>query len=364
MKDNTRNIRKGIIAFLVTVLLLSNTLVCAQLTTPISSHNGRIVVLADDWTLGNYWNEGDTLQFTSNVFMWLTEFATPEVQDKILIDKDYYDYTKSGHDISGLLNGLTTLGYNYDLVSPSEWTPEMLSSYGAVLLERGQFTGAYDSTIIKSYILNGGGILVIGGASPQNIVDQNNFLNSFGLQVNDHVTVGIQYLTEFVSHPITENVDSLATLNPTPITLVPEKLEFVQEPQVLSVKLGYYWLAVWDGGIPVTIDLDPDTLNLKSQGEWITAHIELPAGYDINEINISTIRLNGTIPAEPEPKAIGDYDGDSVPDLMVKFDRTCLIDHLDTVDTAKLTELSLIGELFDGTPFEGYDIIRVIDKGK
>ncbi|MEW5995324.1 MAG: glycoside hydrolase family 16 protein [Candidatus Zixiibacteriota bacterium] len=30
--------------------------------------------------------------------------------------------------------------------------------------------------------------------------------------------------------------------------------------------------------VPATVDIDPDTLNLKSQGRWITAYIELPAG--------------------------------------------------------------------------------------
>lgn len=349
--------QKGIIAFLVAVFLLSNTVGICTATTPISSQyfdapKGRIVVLSDDWTLGNYWGIGDTLQFTSNTFTWLTEHATPDVQNKILIDKNY-SYVFSGNDISKLLFNLTSLGYHYDLVSPGDWTPELLSSYGAVLLERGQFTGAYNSTIIKSYILNGGGILVIGGAYPSNIEDQNMFLNSFGLQVDPPIIVGYQDLTDFVSHPVTQDVSCLATLNPTPITLVPEELEFVQEPQVLAQKLGYNWLAVWDATIPATINIDPDTLNLKSAGKGITCYIKLPEGYDVKDINVSSIELSyGGFEVGGE---YGEFDPN---ELMVKFDRSAVQDLIGSPGDA--VELTVTGELNDGTPFKGSDTIRVI----
>ena len=33
--------------------------------------------------------------------------------------------------------------------------------------------------------------------------------------------------------------------------------------------------------IPATIDFDPDTLNLGSNGKWVTVYIELLTGYDV-----------------------------------------------------------------------------------
>ncbi|GEM_PF-6653402 len=43
-------------------------------------------------------------------------------------------------------------------------------------------------------------------------------------------------------------------------------------------------------GVPVSveasIDFDPDTLNLKSKGKWVTVYTELPAGYDVTDINV------------------------------------------------------------------------------
>ncbi len=76
------------------------------------------------------------------------------------------------------------------------------------------------------------------------------------------------------------------------------------------------------------IDIDPDTLNLKSKGKWVTVYIELSEGFDVEDIDIDTLELEG-IPAEDSPTEIGDYDDDGIPDLMVKFDRKALIEHLE-----------------------------------
>jgi hypothetical protein len=45
--------------------------------------------------------------------------------------------------------------------------------------------------------------------------------------------------------------------------------------------------------IIASIDIKPDTLNLKSKGNWITAYIELPEGSNVGDIDCSTIRLAG-----------------------------------------------------------------------
>lgn len=118
-----------------------------------------------------------------------------------------------------------------------------------------------------------------------------------------------------------------------------------------------------------TIDIDPDTLNLIDKGKWITAYIEFPEGYNVTDINVSTILLNGSIPIDINaPLTIGDYDNDSIPDLMVKFDRAEVISYiLANIDTTKLYEerfmtvtLTITGKLNDGTPFQGSTTIRVI----
>jgi hypothetical protein len=129
----------------------------------------------------------------------------------------------------------------------------------------------------------------------------------------------------------------------------------------------YYYvddLSVREVTMPVVqaeIDLDPDTLNPKSKGKWITAYIELPDGYDVADIYVNAVTLEGTIPAENHPTEAGDYDTDGIPDLMVKFDRQALIEYLDGM-TGEVTS-TVSGELGDGTTFEGSDIITVIPTG-
>jgi DNA-binding beta-propeller fold protein YncE len=118
-----------------------------------------------------------------------------------------------------------------------------------------------------------------------------------------------------------------------------------------------YDLTVNTGYLDATIDFDPDTLNSKSKGKWVTVYIELPVGYDVNDIDIESIMLGGVIPAETKPTGIGDYDNDVIPDLMVKFNRSAVIDLLPVGDTIYVM---IYGTLGDGTPFIGTDVIRVI----
>ncbi|MDI6642475.1 MAG: hypothetical protein QMD95_00225 [Candidatus Hodarchaeaceae archaeon] len=114
--------------------------------------------------------------------------------------------------------------------------------------------------------------------------------------------------------------------------------------------------------IPAMIDIDPETLNLRSQGRWITCYIELPGGLDVAKIDVSTVALEGDIflegilSAEPWPTEIGDHDGDGVPDLMVKFDRSAVQGLVSVGDNVELTVIGKWGS----APFRGSDTIRVI----
>ncbi len=127
-----------------------------------------------------------------------------------------------------------------------------------------------------------------------------------------------------------------------------------------------------DTGAPfsATIDIDPNVLNLKSHGRWITCYIEVPEEYAVEDIDMSTVALTAIdgMSIEPlyrdGPTEIGDYDEDDIPDLMVKFDRQVLIDVLNEIIVPPVdVELTVGGELTDGTLFAGSDTIRVISPG-
>ena len=121
--------------------------------------------------------------------------------------------------------------------------------------------------------------------------------------------------------------------------------------------------------ISATVDIDPDTLNLASNGKWITCYIELPEDYDINDISIETICFDNKVPVDlSAPSEIGDYDVDGIPDLMVKFDRSsvlaemCAVDY--TTDTGRSHEGSIeVWGIIKGLPLEGFDAVRVLSKG-
>ena len=75
------------------------------------------------------------------------------------------------------------------------------------------------------------------------------------------------------------------------------------------------------------------------------------------DIDVSTIMLNEQVAAESRPTGILDHDGDGVAELMVKFSRSGVQGILGTADQAELT---VTGELADGTLFEGADTIKVV----
>ena len=115
--------------------------------------------------------------------------------------------------------------------------------------------------------------------------------------------------------------------------------------------------------ISTTVGIYPQALNLRSKGRWITAYIELPEGYNVSDIDVSSVRLNETFSADLNaPTQIGDYDCDGVPDLMVKFNRTELTSYLynDLETRVDSVALTVSGELTDGTPFEGTDLVRTL----
>lgn len=115
--------------------------------------------------------------------------------------------------------------------------------------------------------------------------------------------------------------------------------------------------------VAATVDVKPDTINLKANGNFITAYIELPGPYDVGQIDIGTasLEVNGyAIPAVAEPATVGDYDDDGVPDLMVKFDRQLSQGHM-FVGSEDLTVSGNVSS--SSVPFQGSDTVNVISKG-
>jgi len=119
--------------------------------------------------------------------------------------------------------------------------------------------------------------------------------------------------------------------------------------------------------ITADLNIDPDSLLLteESHGKWITAYIGLPEGYDVNNINVSSVRLH--IMESNVSVSMYDVQGNK---LMVKFDRAMVVSliwlsisgHMAIPPPPYAKEpvpLEVTGTLYYGTTFRGSDQITV-----
>ncbi len=103
--------------------------------------------------------------------------------------------------------------------------------------------------------------------------------------------------------------------------------------------------------IPAEVEIRPGTINLSGRGKF-NCNIELPEDDDVAEINTDSILLADAI----EPDQVRVDKRRQV--VTARFDRK----DLRNVIEAGEVELTVTGELADGTKFEGAATIRVIDR--
>jgi hypothetical protein len=104
------------------------------------------------------------------------------------------------------------------------------------------------------------------------------------------------------------------------------------------------------------VDFDPKTLNLRSQGNFVSVYIELPPGYNVAQIDISSIRLNGTVAPLAKPVQVGDY-------LMVKFYRMDIVNLVRAMDLTYPANVAFtVTGKVAGVTFKGSSVIRIINK--
>lgn len=128
--------------------------------------------------------------------------------------------------------------------------------------------------------------------------------------------------------------------------------------------------------IHAEIDIDPDTLNLKSNGRWITCYITFPEGYPpalfmpekvaltrVNEQTLDRFIYSDLEAIHYELTDNNQYLGaeDAEEFLKVKFIRSEVQAVLPIGEQIKLT---VTGNLKNGASFQGTDIIRVTNPEK
>jgi subtilisin family serine protease len=105
------------------------------------------------------------------------------------------------------------------------------------------------------------------------------------------------------------------------------------------------------------IDVDPNTLNLTSQGRFVRGALQLPEEYDPHDIVLSSVSIDHQVHALPSPVSYEDTNGDGVIELVVMFDRAAFEAIVPEGDSVPVT---VTGEVRDTTWFTGTDHIRTI----
>lgn len=133
---------------------------------------------------------------------------------------------------------------------------------------------------------------------------------------------------------------------------------------LLSLAIGMQFVTsqVQANMISADVDIDPNALQLKETGygRWITAYVDLPDDYDVNNINISSVTLE--VLGGHVSVSMYDVQGDM---LMVKFDRAIVISFLWSMvghmspHVKQDATLTVVGNLNNGDSFEGSDTIEV-----
>jgi len=130
----------------------------------------------------------------------------------------------------------------------------------------------------------------------------------------------------------------------------PNETDLDGKPRVIGgrIDMGAYEST----SIQAEVRITPRSINLASKGKWITCYIQLPEDHSVADIDSNSILLNCKIQAE----SVQVNEQQQV--AIAKFSRSEVQGILNVGDV----ELTISGQLTDGTIFEGTDVIRVLNK--
>ncbi|MHC4336670.1 MAG: right-handed parallel beta-helix repeat-containing protein [Planctomycetota bacterium] len=115
------------------------------------------------------------------------------------------------------------------------------------------------------------------------------------------------------------------------------------------IDVGYHY-PVEKGTVFVSVDIEPDVLDVGGGAQWLSCRIELPEDHNAGDVDSDSILLEYTVDAE---KVWADKRRQV---LMVDFSRSKLQDRTEQGEV----ELAVSGRFADGSVFEGTDLIWVI----
>jgi len=109
------------------------------------------------------------------------------------------------------------------------------------------------------------------------------------------------------------------------------------------------------GPLATLVDLDPNTLNLGSKGNYITGYLQFPVFIDPMKILLSSVLLDSTVAADTTQLSFADKNEDGILEAVVKFPREEVFALLPDGGEAVLG----VSGIVDGREFTGEDAITV-----
>jgi len=100
------------------------------------------------------------------------------------------------------------------------------------------------------------------------------------------------------------------------------------------------------------LDINPNTLNKSSNGNWVQGKITPPTGFTPQQVVLPSVLLQRAVPVAPGAPVSYEH-----PDVVVKFNRSAVQTVLPVGDAV---EVEVIGRVDDATWFRAIDHVRVI----
>ena len=295
--------------------------------------------IARDWLTNSGWRCNIGNFYAMYAVMKACRLVTPTPIEFIANytgDPSIEWYNGSGKYADELVTNQCSDGHWDQWVAPESVATELSTAWGVLILEFVPVRVEYTLTVHvvdanTNSSISGANVMAVGPQNRSGVTDGGTVV-FYKTQAGSYTVTASKIGYTSASTGVMLNMDREVTVA---LTSSVHPATVIIEPERVAVR-------------------DPDTLNLKSKGNWVNCSIMLPEGYNASDINASTLLLNGTVTADLGSASVQDSQ------LMAKFNRT-LVSNLilsKGIMYGNVT-LTVTAQLYDGTMFEGNDTIGV-----
>ncbi len=114
------------------------------------------------------------------------------------------------------------------------------------------------------------------------------------------------------------------------------------------------------GRIRATLSIDPPGLGAPAEMEWLTGRIGFPAGLPAEDVDLTTLRLNGSVGPGGPIASVGEADRDGISLLVVRFRRAAGPQPLERSSAGR--GIVVTGTFKSGLPFEARTLLKDGDR--